>query len=92
MRINQEVKAARARTAALVAIGPCLSLNLGCGKSQPQSVEAATIPSEPQKAEAKSNRSPSVERDVHGEIGRMDAEKRAKLLADAQAALAGVYS
>src|ERR1700759_5495340 len=79
----------RARGAVAIAItGLCLSLSIGCGdRSKGYSVEAASNPTEPQKAEPKSSQTQSVEPEIQTEIGKMDTERRAKLLADAQSAL-----
>ena len=79
----------RARRAVAIAItGFCLSLSIGCGdRSQGYSVEAASNRMDAQKAEPKSSQTQSVEPEVQTEIGKMDAERRAKLLADAQTAL-----
>jgi hypothetical protein len=85
---NQDVGTMRARILALVITGVCLGLSGGCGnKSQPSTAEASTPQTDPPKAEPKSVESRSAEPDVQAEIGRMDAERRAKLLADAQSAL-----
>jgi hypothetical protein len=85
---NQDVGTMRARTLALIITGMCLGLSVGCGnKSQPSTTEASTPQTGPPKAEPKSVESRSAEPDVQSEIGRMDAERRAKLLADAQSAL-----
>ena len=83
---TQHVNATRAGT--LIITGLCLSLSINCGKSQPATAEAsAPLTDPPKAAEPKSNESRSVESSVQAEIGRMDAERRTKLLADAQSAL-----
>jgi hypothetical protein len=83
---TQHVNAMRA--GALIITGLCLSLSIGCGKSQPATAEAsAPLTDPPRAAEPKSSESRSVESSVQVEIGRMDAERRTKLLANAQSAL-----
>ncbi len=85
---NQDVDTMRTRTLALLITGVFLSLSVGCAsKSTPSTAEASTARTDPPKAEPKSAESRSAEPDVQAEIGRMDAERRAKLLADAQSAL-----
>ena len=77
----------RGRTIAFAITGLCLSLCIGCrDRSRGYSVEAASHQMEPPKAESKSSQPNSVEPEVQNEIGKMDAEKRAKLIAEAQSA------
>jgi hypothetical protein len=85
---NQDFHSMRTTGAALAIAGLTLCLNIGCGnKTQPSSVEASVNPMGSPKAESKSGQSQRVEPEVQAEIGRMEAERRAKLLADAQSAL-----
>ena len=73
---------------ALVLSGLLLSFSLGCGdRSLITTADASVRPSAPQAAEPKSRESPSVEPEVQSEIAEMEAERRAKLLKDAQSAL-----
>src|SRR6202023_197611 len=70
----------------------CLSMSIGCGdKSRSYTAEASDNPTpsrtSPPKAEPKNRDSQSVEPQVQAEIGKIEAERRAKLLADAQSAL-----
>ena len=76
----------RGRAVAFAITGLCLalSLSIGCGdRSRGCSVEAAPHQTEPPKAESKSSQPHSVEPEVQNEIGKKDAEKRAKLIAEA---------
>lgn len=84
------------KPAALITTGLCLCISYGCSrsgtKSEPSSVEASSTTAEPKmenrKAEAKSAETNSVEPQVQSEIEKMEAEKHATLLQDAQTALA----
>ena len=83
------------RTLAWMAIGVGFMFASGCSRSEQgksNSVEASSIaPSSSatagQKAEPKSPEAQSVEPQVQSEIENMEAQKRASLLADAQAAI-----
>jgi hypothetical protein len=85
---NQYVNSMQTTVAALISMGLLLCVSIGCGNRTP-SVEASanvnTMGSP--KAEPKSSESKSVEPQVQAEIGKLEAERRAELLADAQAAL-----
>ncbi len=80
-----------------IAIALSLSCVVGCSRRDTSSVEASsTAPSSnaaaaqnagSQKVEPESNETQSVEPEVQSEIERMEAQKRASLLKDAQSAL-----
>jgi hypothetical protein len=91
---NQDFTTTRTGTPALVIAGACLclSMSIGCGdKSRSYTAEASDNPTSNRtslpKAEPKNRDSQSVEPQVQAEIGKIEAERRAKLLADAQSAL-----
>ena len=91
---NQNFATTRTGTASLVIAGVCLclSMSIGCGdKSRSYTAEASDNPTSNRtslpKAEPKNRDSQSVEPQVQAEIGKIEAERRAKLLADAQSAL-----
>jgi YfdX protein len=87
------------RAMAWMATGLCLMIGAGCSRSEQgrSSVEASSVaPSnnapagtktDGQKAEPKSPETQSVEPQVQSEIEKMEAQKRASLLQDAQSAI-----
>ena len=88
------------RAMAWMATGLCFMIGAGCSRSEPggsSSVEASSpapsnnAPSgtktDGQKAEPKSAETQSVEPQVQSEIEKMEAQKRASLLQDAQSAI-----
>jgi hypothetical protein len=96
---NQNFTTTRTGTAALVIAGVCLclSMSIGCGnKSRSYTAEAsdnaASNRTSLPKAEPKNRDSQSVEPQVQAEIGKIEAERRAKLLADAQSALSETWN
>ncbi len=87
---KEEVNIMFTKTAALVIMGLCLSWGCAsCGnKTELTSAEGSNLaPAEPPKADTKSTESQAVEPQVESEVGKLDAEKRAKLMGDAVAAL-----
>jgi len=85
---NQDFTTTRTGTPALVIAGVCLclSMSIGCGdKSRSYTAEASDNPTSNRtslpKAEPKNRDSQSVEPQVQAEIGKIEAERRAKLLA-----------
>ena len=76
---------------AVIALALYLVCGLGCsateGKNKSNSPEARSKAAEAPKAEPKSGESRSVDPAVQSELERMEAEKRATLLKDAQSAL-----
>lgn len=76
---------------AVIALALYLGCGLGCsateGKNKSNSPEARSKAADGPKAEPKSGESRSVEPAIQSELERMEAEKRATLLKDAQSAL-----
>jgi hypothetical protein len=86
--MRHQNRKARRCLSALILPALFFSLSLGCGnRGQVTTAEASGKLSELRTAEPKSGESKSVEPEVQSEIGKMEAEKRATLLKDAQSAL-----
>src|ERR1700722_9363417 len=91
---NRNFYTTQTATGAFVIAGVCLclSMSIGCGdKSRSYTAEASDNPTPNRtslpKAEPKNRDTQSVEPQVQAEIGKIEAERRVKLLADAQSAL-----
>lgn len=82
------------RLMTMLSLGLCVIVGSSCsrsGRSQPSVVEASNVPpstpAQGTQAEPRSAEAQSVEPQVQSEIERLEAQKRASLLMDAQAAL-----